>query len=166
MGLRRKTIGSAKPPPWEVQLRAKIEELRRLEQKAFGPRHGKTDFHKYLKGVFNKWDWADPKVSRRVGRRVAKLYKIDTRKNKTPIHVVIDATCKQDRQTKSRWAQAVEYAVATGARGDAFKKWLKKNGGVYGCATKMAALRKQKRASKQSSWARTWGKKKRPSLTK
>jgi hypothetical protein len=144
MGLIKKGAASTKPLAWKVELRAKIEELRRLEQAAFGPRHGKTDFHGYLRAVFNGWDWANPKVSRRVGRRVAKLYRIDTRKNKIPIRVVIDATCKQDRQTKSRWAQALEYAVARGARGNAFKKFLKENGGVFGCATKMAALRKRK----------------------
>jgi hypothetical protein len=44
MGLIKKGAASTKPLAWKVELRAKIEELRRLEQAAFGPRHGKTDF--------------------------------------------------------------------------------------------------------------------------
>jgi hypothetical protein len=133
-----------------VELKSKLEELRRLEKEAFGPRHGKNDFHNYLKAVYDGWDWADPKVSRQVGRHVAKLCQIDSRKNKSPIRVVIDATCEQDRQTKSRWTRALEYAVAKGARG--IRKFLDKNGGVYGCAEKMAALQKKKLTSSAHGW--------------
>jgi hypothetical protein len=152
VGLRRKKIASETTPLWEVELKSKLKKLRKLEKWAFRPRHGRTDFYEYLKAVYNGWDWADPKVSRQVGRRVAKLCQIDSRKNKSPIRVVIDATSKQDYKPKSRWTQALEYAVAMGARGNAFKNFLDKNGSVYGCATKMAALRKKKLTSSASSW--------------
>src|SRR6202022_1140129 len=102
MGLIKKGAASTKPLAWKVELRAKIEELRRLEKAAFGSRHGKTDFHGALRAVFNGWDWANPKVSRRVGRRVAKLYRIDTRKNKIPIRVVINPLGKRNPQQKRR----------------------------------------------------------------
>jgi hypothetical protein len=152
----KKTSGPAKPPGWEVELKSKLEKLRQLEREAFGPRHGKDDFHKYLKALYNGWDWADPKVSRLVGRRVAKLCSIHSRKNKASIRVVIDATCQQNRQTKSRWTRALEYAVAKGARGNVFRKFLDKNGGVYGCAEKMAALQKKRVTSSAPGWASRW----------
>jgi hypothetical protein len=133
-----------------AEIKAKIKKLRNLEKKAFGERHGKTDFHAYLKGVYNAWDWTDAKASRRLGRHVAALYEIDTRQNKSPMRIVIDASAEEeDRQVKSKWVQTLEYAVAKGARGKAFKNFLKRNGGVAGCAQKMAQLRR-KRSSRAS----------------
>jgi hypothetical protein len=128
----------------EASIKLKIKELGRLEEEAFKPRHGKSDFHEYLKGVYNAWDWANPTESRRVGRIVANSYKIPVRANKSPIRVVIDATCNQNRQVRSRWTQALEYIIAKKVPGNRFKKFLKKNGGVMGCANKMAALRRRK----------------------
>ena len=34
----------------EEKIRSEIERLRKLEEKAFGPRHGKYDFYDYLEG--------------------------------------------------------------------------------------------------------------------
>jgi hypothetical protein len=147
----------SKAPAWETAIKSKIETLRRLERKAFGPRHGKTDFYDYLKAIYKRWDWTDPQESARVGRRVAKLYEIDTRKNKSPIRIVIDATSNtQDRQEKSEWTRALEYAVAKRAAEDGLKKFLKKNGGVSGCAKKMAALRKEGRLKRRSPKTHPW----------
>src|ERR1700730_11489808 len=161
MGLIKKASGSAKPPAWEVELKSKLKELRRLEKWAFRTRHGRTDFYKYLKGVYNLCDWTDPKVSRQIKRRVAKLSNIKVRAGTIPIRIVIDATSSsKDRQEKSEWAQALEYAISQKAPETGLKKFFKRHGGPSGCATAMAALRRQKRGSKQSSWARAWGSKK------
>jgi hypothetical protein len=162
MGLGKKKSGGlidsgSMTPAWEVAIKLKIKELRRLEKQAFGQRHGKTDFYDYLKAVYNAWDWSDAKTASRVGRQVAKLCKIEARKNKSPIRIVIDATSNaQDRQAKSRWTQALEYAIRKKVRGTAFKNFLRKNGGPSGCATAMAALRKRKARSKR---LRGWGRK-------
>ena len=161
MGLMKKAFGSAKPPAWEVELKLKLKELRRLEKWAFRPRHGRTDFYKYLKGVYNLCDWTNPFVSRQVSRRVAKLCNLKVRAGTIPVRIVIDATSSsKDRQEKSEWARALQYAITKRAPGSGFQKFLIRNGGPSGCATAMAALRKQKRGSKQSSWARAWGRKK------
>ena len=163
MGLKKKRKKS-RDGSTERQAEAtkdKIEELRRLERHAFRPRHGKTDFHEYLKGIYNAWDWTDAKTSAQVGRRVAALCKVQTRAGNSPIRVVIDATSKEGRQTKSRWTRALEYAVAKGARGTAFKKFLKNNGGAFGCAQEMAKLQnklrkkksKPKRRKRSNLWA-------------
>jgi hypothetical protein len=158
MGLKKKTSGSAKPPGWEVELKSKLDKLRRLEKWAFRPRHGRTDFYEYLKGVYNLCDWTDPKTSGRVGRRVAKLCDLNVRAGTVPVRVVIDATSSSDdRQEKSEWARALQYAIRKKARGGGFKNFLKRNGGPSGCATAMAALRKQNRRSKQGGWARVRG---------
>jgi phage-related protein len=148
MGIK-KASGSAKPPAWEVELKSKLKELRRLEKWAFRPRHGRTDFYEYLKGGYNLCDWTDPKISRQIRRRVAKLSNIKVRAGTIPIRIVIDATSSsEDRQEKSEWAQALEYAISQKARGTGLKKFFKRHGGPSGCATAMAALRKRKAGSK------------------
>jgi hypothetical protein len=150
MGFIKKASDSAKPPAWEVELKSKLKELRRLEKWAFRTRHGRTDFYKYLKGVYNLCDWTDPKVSRQMGRRVAKISNIKVRAGTIPVRIVIDATSSsKDRQEKSEWARALQYAIRKKARGTGFKNFLKRNGGPSGCATAMAALRKRKLASKR-----------------
>jgi hypothetical protein len=155
--LAKKTSGSAKPPAWKAELKSKLNELRRQEQWAFRPRHGRKDFYEYLKGVYNLCDWTDSGVSQRHEREVARLCDLNVRAGTTPFRIVIDATASilQDRQTKSRWVRALEYALAKKAPPNRFEKFLDQNGGVIGCAQAMAALRKQKR--RQNPWARKWG---------
>jgi hypothetical protein len=152
MGWGKKTSGGSdesgsKPLAQKVALRRKIKELRRLEKAAFGPHHGRTDFYAYLKAVYTLCDWSDSTISRQTGRRVANLCQVKVRGGTTPVRIVIDATCStQDRQAKSRWAQALEYAVAKNAPAFGFEQFLHKRGGVIGCANSMAALRKRNAA--------------------
>jgi hypothetical protein len=141
---------------WKAGIRSKIEELGRLEKWAFRPRHGRTDFYKYLNAVYNAWDWTDPEEAARVGRRVAKLYKLKTRAGKTAIRTVIDASSKQNRQVKSRWVRALEYALAMDVRGTRFIKFLNNNGGPGGCAQKMAALRKERGLKRKGRKTHPW----------
>src|SRR6202022_1284546 len=145
----KKASGSAKPPAWEVELKSKLKELRGLEKWAFRPRHGRTDFYKHLKGVYNLCAWTDPKGARQMGRRVAKLRNLKVRAGTIPVRIVIDATSSsKGPREKSEWAQALEYAISQKARGTGLKKFFKRHGGPSGCATAMAALRKGKAGSK------------------
>jgi hypothetical protein len=98
MGFIKKASDSAKPPAWEVELKSKLKELRRLEKWAFRTRHGRTDFYKYLKGVYNLCDWTDPKVSRQMGRRVAKISNIKVRAGTIPVRIVIDEAGRRLRK--------------------------------------------------------------------
>jgi hypothetical protein len=131
-------------------IKIKIRELRALERQSFGPRHGKTDFYGYLKAIYKARDWTDSAGSRRSAKDVAAVCQVGTRKNKSPIRTLIDATSVQKRDTKSEWAQALEYAIANNVHRKHFKTFVKENGGVAGCAKKMAALRKRKLASKRA----------------
>jgi hypothetical protein len=152
--MAKKTSVPAKPPAWKVELKSKLKKLRELEKWAFRPRHGRKDFHKYLKGIYDLCDWTDYGVSQRHEREVARLCDLNVRAGTTPFRIVIDATSKEDRQTKSRWVRALEYALEKNAPSNDFEKFLDENGGVLGCADAMAALRKQKR--RQMPWARVW----------
>jgi hypothetical protein len=126
-----------------ASIKGKIEKLRKKEKWSFRERHKRTDFYAYLNAVYRVQDWHDERESKRWARKVAAMYKIKGRENKSPIHTIIDASSEQDRQGKSRWAIAVEYAVARKVRKFNFVKFLEKNGGPAGCATKMAALREE-----------------------
>ena len=74
------------------KIRSEIEVLRALEERAFGPRHGKFDFYDYLDGVwklYSKWKEANKAQTR--AKRLASMYKFKLRKNTHPIRAIIDA---------------------------------------------------------------------------
>jgi hypothetical protein len=123
-------------------IKRKIEKLRKKEKWSFRRRHTRTDFYAYLNAVYRVQDWRDERESERWAQKVAAMYEIKGRKNKSPIHTIIDASSKQVRYVKSRWAIAIEYAVAKNVRKADFVEFLEKNGGPQGCARKMAALKK------------------------
>jgi hypothetical protein len=142
----------AKRPPMPRGLMAasierKIEKLRKKEKWSFRERHGKTDFYAYLEAVYQVRDWHDSRESKRWSRKVAALYKIDIRKNTHFIRIIIDASCDQDRQVKSRWTQCLEYALAKKVSKSGFIEFLEESGGPAGCAAKMAKLRKMRNRS-------------------
>jgi hypothetical protein len=149
---KKKAAGTrAKRPPMPTgfvaaSIKTKIEKLRKKEKWSFRERHGKTDFYEYLKSVYRLRRWA-----KRRAKHVAALYDIQVRKGKTPIRIVLDASCDQDRQVKSRWVIAIEYAVAKNVRKADFVEFLEKNGGPQGCARKMAALKKRHRQAEENN---------------
>jgi hypothetical protein len=134
-------------------IKIKIRELRALERQAFAARHGKTDFYVYLKAIYKARDWTDSAGSRRSANDVAAVCQVGTRKNKSPIRTLIDATSIQKRDVKSKWVQALEYAKEKAVPAKHFKTFLKENGGIDGCAKKMAALRKARRQKRSQSKA-------------
>jgi hypothetical protein len=120
-----------------------IERLCELEQKSFGPRHGRTDFYEYLQGVYAVYlDWRAKHKARRNARRVADLYELPVRKKTHPIRVLLDATSDADSRLKSRWAQALQFADLQGVGADGILDLFKRFGGLAGCAREMAAQRK------------------------
>jgi hypothetical protein len=152
----KKKFGGLKAKKEAKSKRAKVEKsnwtileiigkLRKSEKRAFGDRHGRADFYSYLDQIYNILDWSNAQESEWWGQKVAALFDIDVRKNKSPIHITVDASSRErDRQKKSRWSVAIEYAVAKSVPKSKFIKFLENNGGVAGCASKMAALKKNR----------------------
>src|SRR6185312_16317616 len=94
----------------EEKIRGEIEKLRILEEKAFGPRHGKYDFYVYLEKVWElylSWKAANKAQSR--AKRLASMYKFKLRKNTHPIRAIIDASSTQKVGDKSEWTRALKY---------------------------------------------------------
>jgi hypothetical protein len=130
-------IGNTKAELYEI-----IVTLRELEEKAFGSRHKKTDYYGYLKAVYNVYvEWKDRKKSKRKARQLAALNKIAIRKNTHPVRVLIDASSAASVRDKSRWTQALRFAVRKDIAPGDLLSFFVKNGGVAGCARKMSAGR-------------------------
>ena len=135
----------------DEKTKREIETMRKIEEKVFGPRHGKTDFYEYLEAVLKLYaDWkAGDKVKKRVPR-LARLYKneVKLRKNTHPIRAIIDASSNQKADVKSEWTRALQYALKqkSQVKNVGLKKFLEINGGVAGCASQVAKHRPHKKA--------------------
>ena len=131
-----------------------IKRLRRIEDGCFGPRHKKTDFYKYLEAVLKLYlKWKDANFSGNAAKSVlAKLYpgRVKIRSNTHTIRSIIDASSEQDKQTKSRWTNALRYAVRKRATVEdiGLDGFFGKNGGPAGCDGKMAAIRRARRGAR------------------
>jgi ribonuclease HI len=134
-------------PQLQAEIKAAIEALRELEEKSFGPRHGKTDFYDYLEGVWRLHSlWRADGKSKERARQVASIYGLKLRKNTHPIRVIIDASSEQDREVKSRWTRALEFARKHRSKVAkvGFAHFLESNGGVDGCARLLAQTHPKK----------------------
>jgi len=101
----------------------------------------------YLEDVY----WLYIKIRRRneskkSKRIISKLRGLTVRKNVTLLRLLIDVTSgSQDTKQKSRTTQALRYAWKFRKKIEKgeLSNFLKENGGIAGCATKMAALKKK-----------------------
>jgi hypothetical protein len=128
------------------ELISRIEELRARERKAFGPRHGKTDFYDPLGGVLDLYgDFRREKKRKTYLLMVASIYGIKVRKNTHSIRVIIDACSKKDVFTKCEWTRALRYALTRpkALKKQGLKGFLKSNGGTAGCAEKYSKARRK-----------------------
>ena len=139
----------------EEKIRGEIGGLRALEEKAFGPRHGKYEFYDYLEKVwelYSKWKEANKAQIR--AKRLASMYKFKLRKNTHPIRAIIDASSTKDVGDKSEWTRALKYAESNRSQVEKMgcRDFLESNGGPAGCADKGAAPRAAKRRKVRSNW--------------
>jgi hypothetical protein len=125
----------------DEKTKIEIEALRELEEKAFGPRHGKTDCYEYLDGVWKLYGaWKQCRWVRKRTGRVVRLYEVKLRKNTHPIRAIIDASSKQKADVKSEWTRALRYALTKKSEVEnvGLNTFLVSNGGIAGCASQGA----------------------------
>ena len=139
----------------EAKIRSEIEMLRKLEEKAFGPRHGKYDFYDYLEGVWKLYlKWKGAKKSQTRAKRISSMYKFKLRRNTHPTRAIIDASSQKGVGDKSEWTRALKYAEKNRSQIEDFREFLESNGGPAGCADKGAARRAPKKRKVRSNWGR------------
>ena len=124
----------------------KICGLQKLHSRAFRPHHGRFDIVDYLEEVL-RLNWtAKSKEDRGILRKKTRLESgVRARKGKGTIHTIIEATAgSTPYRIRNRWVQALLYANKRRSivKNDGLTKFLKANGGIAGCAAKMAKLRK------------------------
>ena len=139
------------------EVKREIEALRKLEDKAFGPRHGKYDFYEYLEGVWKLFlKWRGIRKSQARAKRLASLHGFKLRANTHPIRTIIDASSRQDVRVKSRWTRALQYAEKHKSQVEkvGLSEFLESNGGPAGCSSKGATHRTAKKRAVRSNWGR------------
>ena len=141
----------------EQKIRGEIERLRKLEEKVFGPRHGKYDFYDYLEEVFRLYlKWKEIKKTQARAKQLSSWYKFKLRKNTHLTRAIIDASSKKDVGDKSEWTRALKYAERNRSQVEkvGLRKFLESNGGPAGCADKGATPRVGKKRKVRSNWGR------------
>ena len=107
----------------EEKIRGEIERLRALEEKAFGPRHGKYDFYDYLEEVWELYSkWKEANTAQTRAKRLASMYKFKLRQEHPPD--TSDHRCLiQERcvGTKASGREPLNMRRETGLR---LKRWV------------------------------------------
>lgn len=142
---------------YEFFLDATIRRLTRLERKSFSGRR-RFKFYGYLAEILEYYRQLESS-GELLKIRDLLLAQPDFRTmSSDPLRVLIDATSKAGSKTKSRWTRALQFAVDK--RPDWFgkmtaKQFFKSQGGVAGCACKIAVPRPRRKKEKDE-FLRDW----------
>jgi hypothetical protein len=116
-------------------------------------RVGRFAVYGFLKAVYRVYiDWKRGKTAKRSARLLASKLAIVRRKGMSPIRVLIEATLPDaDFKQKSRWVRALEYASSENVSPKHFQQFIRRHGGLSGCAS-LAAERCRKRRRPGGDW--------------
>jgi hypothetical protein len=117
-------------------------------------RPGKRRFglYRYLRDVYELYlDLRSRRIAKKSTRRIAKLFKLSIQRKSHPIRILIEASAgPEDNRAKSRWTQALRYALGWRQPGNKLKMTLETSGGISGCARKYAVNKKTARRKKST----------------
>jgi len=110
-------------------------------------RVGRFEIYSFLKSIYRVYmRWEDHRVARRSARLMAQELSITRRKGTSPIRILIEATFPgADLRQKSRWVRALEYLASEDVAPGEFKRFIRANGGLAGCARLAARLSRKRR---------------------
>jgi hypothetical protein len=134
-------------------LRRKIKELEKSAAKHRGDiRPGKRRFgvYRYLRDVYDLYlDLRSRRIARKATRRIAEISKLSIKRKSHPLRILIEASAgPEDARQKSRWTQALKYAVGWHQPAERLKWFFQTNGGIVGTARKSASLNAQRKATR------------------
>lgn len=93
-------------------------------------------------------DWTRRRIAKRSARRLADELAIVRRKGMSPIRVLIEATLPEaDFKQKSRWVRALQYACSEEVPAERFRKFVRRHGGLAGCARLAVNVGRKRRRS-------------------
>jgi hypothetical protein len=110
-------------------------------------RVGRFEIYSFLKSIYRVYmRWKDRRVARRSARLMAQELSITRRKGTSPLRVLIEATFPgADLRQKSRWVRALEYLASEDVPAQQFKRFIRANGGLAGCARLAAEVNRKRR---------------------
>jgi hypothetical protein len=116
-------------------------------------RVGRFEIYSFLKCIYRMYmRWKDRRVARPSARLMAHELSITRRKGTSPMRVLIEATFPgADLRQKSRWVRALEYLASEDVPIREFKRFIRANGGLAGCA-RLAAQANGKRRRPGGDW--------------
>jgi len=114
---------------------------------------GSSEMYDYLTIIYSIYcEWRRQKRAKHSARLLAEAANIPLRKGMSPIRILIDATLPgADLKQRSRWVRALEYAHSEGVPAGQFRKFVRANGGLAGCA-RLAAMTNAKRRHPVGLW--------------
>lgn len=117
-------------------------------------RVGRFEMYSFLKSIYRVYmQWKDRRVAIRSARLMAQELSITRRKGTSPMRVLIEATFPgADLRQKSRWVRALEYLASEDVPAREFKRFIRANGGLAGCA-RLAAEVNRKRRRPGGDWS-------------
>lgn len=147
---------SSKRTPSTLRMSAElVAAIRPAEEAAARPRRrvGRFEIYDLLGAIYRVHvDWKRRKIAKRSVRILARELNIVRRKGMSPIRVLIEATFPEaDFRQKSRWVRAIEYVASEGVPLRQFRRFLRRHGGLAGCARR-AAMVNRKRRRPEGDW--------------
>ena len=103
--------------------------------------------YRYLRDVYELYlDLRSRRIAKKSTRRIAKLFKLSIQRKSHPIRILIEASAgPEDSRQKSRWTQALRYALGWQQPAKRLKWFFQVNGGIAGSARKYAVNKKAAR---------------------
>ena len=131
-------------------LRKIIETLRKSAVKHRSDiRPGKRRFgiYKYLTDIYQVFlELRSRRIAKKATRRIAKICKLSIQRKSHPLRILIEASAGlEDARQKSRWTQALRYALGWRQSAKRLSWFFKVNGGISGSARRYADLQAQRR---------------------
>jgi hypothetical protein len=122
--------------------------------------HDRYWFKPYLEAVFLlAVDLKQAGILKKAARLLAKSRGLRFDRRASPVKVLIDASCRADYKTRSRWSRAVQYGLDYRdgwGPAKSLSPLLDRFGGVSGCASKIAKPRPKRKSKKEREGLRDW----------
>ena len=119
---------------------------------------GRFEIYDFLKAIYRVYiDWKRRNIVKRSARTLADEMNIARRTGMSSIRVLIEATLPSaDFKQKSRWVRALEYVHSENVSPSRFRKFVRANGGLAGCARLAAQGHRKRRRPRRNHGEGDW----------
>jgi hypothetical protein len=134
-----------------------IPFLKALTRDASSPR-GRFEIYGFLQAVYRVYvGWKRQGMAKQSARALAMKFSVKSRKGTSPIRILIEASFPNaDHKQKSRWVRALEYIYSQEVPANQFRKFVRKYGGLAGCARMAVSLKRKRRRPRRDCPEGDW----------